>query len=580
MASEDRFDVLIAGGGPAGLLIGLGLERMGIHVCIIERLVKSEIPMYGRACTLYSRSLEYLDQFELLDDMTQEGFIGRGSVNFDKNGVRNVDRGWHKIFHHSKDSYFSWLLNLRLKYSEDIIRDHFIRQGGTYRDGLELTSFDHDGETTNEYRQAHIKDMRTNQSHIYESRFLVGADGARSTTRRLAKISTQSYGSPTPIKWVRMDGVVKTDMPDHSLGFASLESPTHGNVLWVALDHGRSRIGFALNPELQKKYGDSMTEEQVMAEARVAMKPFKVEFSRLDWHTVYGIRQELTDQYIKNRVVLAGDACHIHSSGLAQGMNTGIHDSLNLCWKLAGYLKGYLKAEVLQTYETERRAAANTLINIDRIVSELITGRVPPELVVNGGAADPNALLTRYFEESIQFNIGLGVDYAANILNMYPTAGTVQAGHRLPDVLLHQPGHSVPTRLYEMLRSRAEFSVLVFTGRPWVTKMKPTDNLDCVHHAFGDAGSKLVNSTLIPLKQITIVAGSGSSVFDLLGRPAYGQACYDQSEAAYSRYGISAEDGAIVVGRPDSLVGFACRFSEAEKVLQYFKALEPQTRIV
>lgn len=120
------------------------------------------------------------------------------------------------------------------------------------------------------------------------SRFLVGADGARSTTRRLAKISTQSYGSPTPIKWVRMDGVVKTDMPDHSLGFASLESPTHGNVLWVALDHGRSRIGFALNPELQKKYGDSMTEEQVMAEARVAMKPFKVEFSRLDWHTVYG----------------------------------------------------------------------------------------------------------------------------------------------------------------------------------------------------------------------------------------------------------------------------------------------------
>lgn len=256
-------------------------------------------------------------------------------------------------------------------------------------------------------------------------------------------------------------------------------------------------------------------------------------------------------------------------------MNTGIHDSLNLCWKLAGYLKGYLKAEVLQTYETERRVAANTLINIDRIVSELITGTIPPELAVNGGEADPNALLTHYFEESIEFNVGLGIHYAANILNKSPTAGTVQAGHRLPDVLLHKPGHSVPTRLYEMLRSRAEFSVLIFTGRPWVTKTKSMDNLDRVHDAFGDAGSKLIKSTSIPLKQITIMAGSSASVFDALGRQAYGQACYDQSEVAHGRYGISAEDGAIVIGRPDSLVGFACRLSEAEKVLEYFQDLEP-----
>jgi phenol 2-monooxygenase (NADPH) len=191
--------------------------------------------------------LEYLDQFELLDAMTQEGFISRGSVNFDKDGARNVDRGWLSMFNHARESYFSWVLNLRLKYSEDIIRDHFIRQGGIYRDGLELTSFDHDGTATKEYHQAHIKDIRTNQSQVYErwethrvlkvihilvqphadlflSRFLIGADGASSTTRRLAQISTQSFGPVSPIKWVRMDAVVKTDMPDLSLGVASLES--------------------------------------------------------------------------------------------------------------------------------------------------------------------------------------------------------------------------------------------------------------------------------------------------------------------------------------------------------------------
>ncbi|KIW13388.1 hypothetical protein PV08_08576 [Exophiala spinifera] len=571
--SENRFDVLIAGAGRQDCLSAWACSGWeSKHALSVgERLVKSEVPMYGRACTLYPRSLEYLDQFELLDDMIQEGFIARGTVNFDKNGVRNVDRGWQGIFHHSKDSYFSWLLNLRLKYSEDIIREHFIRQGGSYRDGLELTSFDHDGAATKEYHQAHIRDVRTNQSQVYESRFLIGADGAHSTTRHLAKITTQSFGSPTPIKWVRMDGVFKTDMPDQHLGFGSLESPTHGNVLWVTLDHGRSRIGFALSPELQKKYGASMTEEQVVVEAHEAMKPFKVEIAQVDWHTVYGIRQGLTDQYIKNRVVLAGDACHVHSSGLAQGMNTGIHDSFNLCWKLAGYLKGYLNAEVLQTYETERRAAANTLINIDRVVSELITGTVPPELAGNGGGADPNALLTRHFEESIDFTVGLGVHYAVNILNRSSTASIVQAGHRLPDVLFHKPGHSIPTRLYELLRSRGEFSVLVFTGRPWLTK----DTLDTVHEAFGSAGSKLTKSTSIPLKQITIMADSSASVFDSLGRPAYGQVYYDQSEIAYGRYGISVEEGAIIIGRPDSLVGVACRLSEAESVLHYFKELEP-----
>ena len=86
---------------------------------------------------------------------------------------------------------------------------------------------------------------------------------------------------------IRIDGIIKTDMPEANIGFASVESPTHGNVLWVTLDHGRTRIGYSLNPRLTEKYGQSMTKEQVMHEAEAAMAPFKIKFETVDWHTIY-----------------------------------------------------------------------------------------------------------------------------------------------------------------------------------------------------------------------------------------------------------------------------------------------------
>lgn len=90
------------------------------------------------------------------------------------------------------------------------------------------------------------------------------------------------------MKWVRIDAVIKTDMPDSEVGFGSIESPTHGNVLWVSLDHNRTRVGFALTPEMVEKYGDHMTQEQAVEEAKASLLPFKVEFLQVDWYTVYG----------------------------------------------------------------------------------------------------------------------------------------------------------------------------------------------------------------------------------------------------------------------------------------------------
>jgi phenol 2-monooxygenase len=117
------------------------------------------------------------------------------------------------------------------------------------------------------------------------SKFIVGADGGHSLVRRIAEIPTQ--GDHTNYKWVRIDGVFKTDMPDSDVGFASIESNTHGNVLWVQLDHGVKRIGFAMTPEMLAKYGDKLTQEQAVAEAVKSMEPFKLEVEKVEWWTLY-----------------------------------------------------------------------------------------------------------------------------------------------------------------------------------------------------------------------------------------------------------------------------------------------------
>lgn len=124
--------------------------------------------MYGRACTLYPRTLEYLDQYELLDEMLQVGFIARQSVNFDSHGRRNVDRGWHSMFLEMSDSMLPFILNIRLKYSEDIFEVAYKQQGGTLLTGVEMTTLDLADPNGLEYSKVHVKNRASGRESVME----------------------------------------------------------------------------------------------------------------------------------------------------------------------------------------------------------------------------------------------------------------------------------------------------------------------------------------------------------------------------------------------------------------------------
>ena len=104
-------------------------------------------------------------------------------------------------------------------------------------------------------------------------------------------------------------------MPEARVGLGAIESKTHGNVLWVALDHGATRIGYVLSPEMYAKYGRHMSKEDAVKEAKAAVAPFEIEFENVEWHTVYGVKQHVAARLQdRERILLAGDAAHTYDT--------------------------------------------------------------------------------------------------------------------------------------------------------------------------------------------------------------------------------------------------------------------------
>jgi len=560
-STTSHVDVLICGGGPVGLLLAYQLARLGIKTYTLEEHDKSTQGMYGRACVLYPRTLEMLDQLDLGEALAQIGFIGRSAVTY-HDGKSIHGRGWGFI---SKplDTFFDYCLNIRQKYSENIFRDAAERLGSSVHSNTKLIGFTVDDGQSDYKITAELREEGGKVTTV-QSKYIIGADGGHSTVRTVADIpfNGDKVKDESVLHWVRMDALVKTNMSGARLGFGSIESPRHGNVLWIAEDHGRTRIGFAIPTEVYEKHGEHMGEEVVKEEAINALAPFELELVTVDWWTLYSIGHRVADSFrTKERVFLAGDAGHTHSSGAAQGMNTGMHDAVNLGWKIAGVLKGWYTDSVLETYSTERRAVAEQLIALDKTMSTLISGTMAP-----GYSGDTHKVLGDVLESNAQFTMGLGVHYEANALNRDSSVSGVQPGWRVPDVLVRRPGSKIPMRLHQATKNYGKLWIVVFAGSPFRTLSK----LRALRE-YLDGPQSFTARLTEAFTVITVIAGPGLQADEVLGVERFGDAFYDVDESAHVRYGIAADEGAVLVLRPDGILGFAAGLHEGAKVAEYLE---------
>ncbi|KAI9745460.1 MAG: hypothetical protein M1818_000994 [Claussenomyces sp. TS43310] len=553
-------DVLIVGGGPVGLVTAYQLSRFGgLRTALIEKHTKSSQDQYGRAITLYPRSSEILDQLGLADDLAQECFACRETVSYDPQGKEVMGRGWY-FMENMKDTQWDFALVLRQKYQEEIFRRRLREEGGSLEAPAELLSVDvRENLPHDSYKVTAT--VRNSVSGIVEEiqcKYLIGADGGRSFVRRAVEIPFD--GETSEDQWVRIDGIVETDMPKTRV-YGSIESPTHGNVLWAALDHGATRLGFAYTADRQKAHKE-FNEAAAVAEAIASVKPFKLEFKEVHWFTIYSVGQRIARQFFtKQAVFLAGDACHTHSSGAAQGMNTGMHDAVNLSWKLSLVLKGLALPLLLDTYESERLPNVEKLINYDKDISRLMTMQLPVGWK-GDPKADPNEILGQVMEEASTFTSGLSIAFQDNILNVRGSfisvvnPPPVSQGHRGPDVQLQRPGTRETTRLHRETPNVSRFHVVVFAGQPEDT----APSLSKLRKEVDD--SQVFGNARLPISWITVVGQMGPSVFELLGIMPFGKAFFDQTKTAHARYGVDVKRGAVFVLRPDGWVGTAAELGQ------------------
>ena len=228
-------------------------------------------------------------------------------------------------------------------------------------------------------------------------------------------------------------------------------------------------------------------------------------------------------------------------------MNTGIRDAVNLGWTISGVLKGCFTDSVLETYSLERRAVVEQLIALGKTVSTLIPGRLPP-----GYRGDAYKVHGDVLESSAQFTIGLGVHYEANIINKDSSVSAVEPRCRAPDVLVDRPGSKIPMRLHQVTKNHGRFWIVVFAGSPFRTRSKLK-----VLREHPD-GSQIFTSRLMEaFTFITVIAGHGLRVDEVLGLERFGDAFYNLDESAHVRYGIAVDEGAVLILRPDGILGFA-----------------------
>jgi phenol 2-monooxygenase len=242
-------------------------------------------------------------------------------------------------------------------------------------------------------------------------------------------------------------------------------------------------------------------------------------------------------------------------------MNTGMHDAVNLAWKLGGVVKGWYGSEILQTYEDERRPAAQHLIELDKAFSATISGTVPEKY--KDSPLNANELLTKLFDETMLFNIGLGISYGENAISKAPSTGMISAGRRGPDALIMAPGSRVPVRLYQVTKNTGQWCIIVFAGRPDVTR----DNLSRSVPKLEALQSTLPTNMI---RFTTLSAGSVDDGDSAFGNPRVGSIYYDQDRSAHERYSIATAKGAVVVLRPDGILGYATSLDDIDGVKDFF----------
>ncbi|MCU1579756.1 MAG: monooxygenase, FAD-binding protein [Rhodoglobus sp.] len=350
------FDVIISGGGPTGMMLASELRLHDVDVLVLEK--DPEPSKAVRSLGLHSRSIEIMDQRGLLERFLVHGQQYPGVGGFaaiDKPRLTNLDTA------------HGYVLGIPQPVTDRLLAERAVELGAEIRRGSEVTGIEQDADGVT---------VELVDGALLRSRWLVACDGGRSLVRGLLGIGFP--GEPARTEWL-LGEVEVTTPPDELAAVAAEVRKTHK--------------GFGIGPAGDGLYR-AVVPAATVAEDR-AVPPTLEEFRaqlRAYADTDFGAHSprsltrfsdatRLAERYRVGRVLLAGDAAHVHPPLGGQGLNLGIQDAFNLGWKLAAEADGWAPDGLLDSYFAERHPVAEDVLTLTRAQSELLSPEPGPQAV-------------------------------------------------------------------------------------------------------------------------------------------------------------------------------------------------------
>ncbi|HEU5472379.1 MAG TPA: FAD-dependent monooxygenase [Actinophytocola sp.] len=338
-------DVVIAGAGPTGLMLAGELRLAGVDVLVVERL--AERTGESRAGGMHSRTLEVLDQRGILDRFLAIGEpqpVGHFSglyLDFDE--------------FESRHPYPLMILQSAI---ERLLEEWAVELGVRVRRSSEVRGIRQDGTgVTVEVGTAQAT------TATLRARYLVGCDGGRSAVRKLAGIDFPG----TPATMTALIGDV--ELPDLPEDYVWVRRCPTGDFSAIAFEPGWHRV-ITSEYDRDADRDDPPTFERLRESLiRLAGTDYGMRSPR--WISRFNDAARQAARYRAGRVLLAGDAAHIHFPAGGQGLNMGVQDAVNLGWKLASVVRGQAPESLLDSYHAERHPVAARVLHNTRAQAAL-----------------------------------------------------------------------------------------------------------------------------------------------------------------------------------------------------------------
>jgi 3-(3-hydroxy-phenyl)propionate hydroxylase len=400
--------VVIAGGGPTGMMLGAELALAGTDVVIVERRTTQEVDG-SRAGGLHARTIEVLDQRGVA-----ERFLAAGET------MQGAGYAFIPLDLSDFPSRHNYVLALWQRHVERIMAEWVAELGVATWRGVEVAGLNQSGDGV---------DVELSSGDVVRAEYLVGCDGGRSTVRKAAGIDFP--GLPPSTSWMIAEvemaetpelGFRRDSAGQHAIGRRRDDEPIRVVLTEREVEHDREPTIDDLRTALTEIYG---TDFGLRAATWISR------FTDVS-------RQAAT--YRSGRVLLAGDAAHVHPPQGGQGLNIGVQDAVNLGWKLAQVVDRSSPDTLLDTYHAERHPVGARVL---RNTAAQVALATPDDR--HQALRDTLAELLELDEARRRFaGMMSGLDVHYDLGDGHPLLG-----RRMPDLDLQTA--SGPTRVYELL---------------------------------------------------------------------------------------------------------------------------------